>query len=227
LHVFQSREQPPLPRPDRFFDLVYALSVFTHVSDHWAEWLLELHRVLAPGGLLLATFLHEPHWEAYHQGPWDEERIGMNVIKKWNPWDAGGPLVFHSEWWIREHWGRAFDVLHFESADPQEPEGQGAVLLRATPVQLTQASLREPADDPRELAALQTNVEQLHGEAAELYSHASAVTASHQGLAANLDRLEAEVERLRTELASISQSQSWRLTRPLRAASAALRRARR
>jgi SAM-dependent methyltransferase len=227
LHVFQSGEQPPLPLPDRFFDLVYALSVFTHVSDHWAEWLLELHRVLAPGGLLLATFLHEPHWEAYHQGPWDEERIGMNVIKKWNPWDAGGPLVFHSEWWIREHWGRAFDVLHFEPTDPQEPEGQGAVLLRAKPVQLTQASLREPADDPRELAALQTNIAQLHEEAAELYSHASAVTASHQGLAANLERLEAEVERLQTELASISQSQSWRLTRPLRAASAALRRARR
>jgi SAM-dependent methyltransferase len=227
LHVFQSGEQPPLPRPDRFFDLVYALSVFTHVSDHWVEWLLELHRVLPPGGLLLATFLHEPHWSAYRQGPWDENRIGMNVIKRWNPWDAGGPLVFHSEWWIREHWGRAFDVLHFEPTDPEEPEGQGAVLLRARPVQPTEADLRKLANDPRELAALQTNVEQLHQEAAELYSHGSAVTASYQELAASVERMEAEVARLQAELASISNSHSWRLTGPFRAAVAALRLAKR
>jgi SAM-dependent methyltransferase len=227
LHVFRSDEQPRLPQADGFFDLVYALSVFTHVTNHWAGWLLELHRVLKPGGLLMATFLHEPHWSTYRQGAWDEDRIGMNVIKRWNPWDAGGPLVFHSEWWIREHWGRAFDVLLFEPTDPEEPEGQGAVLLRARPVQLTQSDLRQPADDPRELAALQTNVEQLHEEAAELFSQVSAVTASHQDLAANFGRLEADVERLQTELASISQSHSWRLTGPLRAASAALRRAKR
>jgi SAM-dependent methyltransferase len=225
LHVFQSGEQPQLPQPDGFFDLVYALSVFTHVSAHWAGWLLELHRVLAPGGLLMATFLHEPHWSAYRQGPWDEDRIGMNVIKRWNPWDAGGPLVFHSEWWIREHWGRAFDVLLLERADPEDPEGQGAVLLRARPVQLTQADLREPSNDPRELSALQTNVEQLHQEAVELYSHASAVTASHQELAANIEQLEAEVARLQAELANMGDSRSWRLTRPLRATGAVFRRA--
>jgi SAM-dependent methyltransferase len=98
LHVFRSGELPNLPQPDGYFDLVYAFSVFTHLSDEWAGWLLELHRVLKPDGLLFATFLTEPHWQTYEQGAWDEDRVGMNVIKKWNPWDTGGPLVFHSEW---------------------------------------------------------------------------------------------------------------------------------
>jgi chromosome segregation ATPase len=111
------------------------------------------------------------------------------------------------------------------------------VLLQARPVQLTQADLREPADDPRELAALRTNIEQLHEEAAELYSHVSAVNASNQELAKNIERLSAEHEqvsaeheelsaehkRLQAELATISDSRSWRYTRPFRSARAVLR----
>src|SRR5439155_20413507 len=80
LHVFQSGELPGLPQPDEFFDVVYAFSVFTRLTDHWAGWLLELHRVLKPDGLLFATFLNRPHWQEYEQGEGDEESVGMNVI---------------------------------------------------------------------------------------------------------------------------------------------------
>ncbi len=31
--------------------------MFSHLTDAWSTWLLELHRVLAPGGLLLATVM--------------------------------------------------------------------------------------------------------------------------------------------------------------------------
>jgi SAM-dependent methyltransferase len=160
-HVFQNGESPGLPRPDGFFDLVYALSVFTHLGDHWADWLLELRRVLKPEGLLFATFLNEAHWPIYGRGEWDEDSVGMNVIRKWNPWDEGGPIVFHSEWWIREHWGRAFDVVSLERRDPSDAAGgQGAVLLRRRPIQLGPAELDRPGDDPRELEAARHNVEQ-------------------------------------------------------------------
>jgi SAM-dependent methyltransferase len=224
LHVFQSRELPSLPQPDGFFDLVYAFSVFTHLADHWAGWLLELHRVLEPEGLLFATFLSEPHWETYEQGAWDEDRVGMNVIKKWNPWDTGGPIVFHSEWWIREHWGRVFEIVSLETRDPDESEGQGAALLRSRPERLQQADVERPGDDPRELEALRTNVEQLHREAGELSAQLSEVTASQGELPAKLEPLEAELARLQAELAGISKSRSWQLTAPLRATAALFRR---
>jgi SAM-dependent methyltransferase len=226
LHVFQSHEEPGLPRPDGFFDFAYALSVFTHLTDHWAGWLLELHRVLKPDGLLLATFLNEPTWAEFGRGRWDEERTGMLVTKKWNPWDSGGPIVFHSEWWIREHWGRAFDVLELERSDPDDV-GQGAALLRARPVRLSPAELEQRADDPRELDALELNLEQLHAEAAELFSQLGAVTARNQHLSAELERVQAETALAQAELESISSSNSWRLTRPLRVGRALLRRTKR
>ena len=225
LHVFESGELPSLPQPDGFFDLVYAFSVFTHLTDHWAGWLLELHRVLKPGGLLFATFLNEPFWEIYGHGEWDEDRVGMNVIKKWNPWEAGGPIVFHSEWWIRAHWGRAFEVLFLERFDPVEaPAGQGATLLRRREEQPTAEELKRPAGDPRELAAAQQNLEQLHQEADELFTWLSEVNDSHVALAHNLEELRAEVERLQAALTGMARSRSWRFTAPLRSAAAVLRR---
>jgi SAM-dependent methyltransferase len=47
---------PPLPYPSEHFDLVYCLSVFTHLSESMQDlWLAELNRILKPGGVLLLT----------------------------------------------------------------------------------------------------------------------------------------------------------------------------
>ena len=40
----------PLPFGDGSFQMIYAGSVFTHIADLADAWLLELRRVLAPGG---------------------------------------------------------------------------------------------------------------------------------------------------------------------------------
>lgn len=49
--------EPPLPYSDEQFDLVYALSVFTHLRlDLQFTWVWELHRLLRPGGIVFATF---------------------------------------------------------------------------------------------------------------------------------------------------------------------------
>jgi SAM-dependent methyltransferase len=110
LRAFVNDEQPPLPRPDDSFDLIYALSVFTHLTDTWSAWLLELHRVLAPRGTLIASFLGAGMIEAVADEPWSEDRIGMNVLNAGRSWDRGGPSVLLSPWWIREHWGQAFEI---------------------------------------------------------------------------------------------------------------------
>ncbi|MBM3973547.1 MAG: class I SAM-dependent methyltransferase [Planctomycetes bacterium] len=48
--------RPPLPFPDASFDLVYALSVFSHLNlDQQHAWMRELVRVTKPDGLVLAS----------------------------------------------------------------------------------------------------------------------------------------------------------------------------
>jgi ubiquinone/menaquinone biosynthesis C-methylase UbiE len=45
-----------LPYPNNFFDAIYGLSVFTHLSAKMhQEWFVELLRVLKPGGVILVT----------------------------------------------------------------------------------------------------------------------------------------------------------------------------
>ncbi len=51
--------EPHLPFPDDHFDLIYAGSVFTHMADLAVAWLLELKRVLKPGGRAYLTFNDE------------------------------------------------------------------------------------------------------------------------------------------------------------------------
>jgi len=179
LHVFRNEEAPPLPLDSDSFDLIWAISVFTHIADQWAGWLLEIHRILREGGLLFATIHGPDRAEEWAKVPHDEQRgrsvprreadrIGMNVLNYGRSWDKGGPTVFHSEWWLREHWGRAFDVDSVEEhgvmLGPQW-NGQGVVLLRKRVVEITAEELeRIDTDDAREIEALRHNLRQLHYE---------------------------------------------------------------
>jgi SAM-dependent methyltransferase len=55
---------PPTMFSDGNFDLVYAISVFTHINEgHQLEWLPELHRILKPGGLLVLTVHGKHSWQ--------------------------------------------------------------------------------------------------------------------------------------------------------------------
>jgi SAM-dependent methyltransferase len=52
------RPDPPLEFPDSSFDVVLAISIFTHFDEaEQFAWLAEIRRILRPGGLLLATTL--------------------------------------------------------------------------------------------------------------------------------------------------------------------------
>jgi SAM-dependent methyltransferase len=49
---------PPTDLPGQAFDLVYAVSVFTHLDEERQRaWIAELHRLLRPAGLLIVTTL--------------------------------------------------------------------------------------------------------------------------------------------------------------------------
>ena len=51
-----NQPDPPLQYAEKSFDLVYAISVFTHLDQErqW-RWFKELHRILRPGGWLLIS----------------------------------------------------------------------------------------------------------------------------------------------------------------------------
>jgi predicted SAM-dependent methyltransferase len=56
IHFFLNELNPPLRHPDNKFDLVYCISVFTHLSaETGINWANELFRVLKPGGILVIT----------------------------------------------------------------------------------------------------------------------------------------------------------------------------
>lgn len=51
-----SPQAPPLPYEDSQFDLVAAISIWSHYGERYARaWLEEMHRVIRPGGHLLMT----------------------------------------------------------------------------------------------------------------------------------------------------------------------------
>jgi SAM-dependent methyltransferase len=193
-------EEPPLPYPAEHFDLVWAVSVFTHLTDSWSRWLVEIRRVLRPGGLFVATFAGSGYAVALADPPWceewDENRIGMNALLPAAPWEEGGPAVFHSRWWLAEHWGRAFEILETRADGLAAVPGlgQGILLLRKDERgDVTAAELEAPSDDPREFAALRHNRAQLAREI--------------KGLAQQIDALGEHASALATER---DHSEEWR-----------------
>ncbi len=193
--VFCNEAEPPLPLDASSLDLVYAFSVFTHLADTWAQWLLELHRVLRPGGTLIATFLG-PGGHAQLGRPWDEDRIGMLVtIPNETFVDSSGPVIYHSEWWLREYWGRVFDIVEYrpwaytDDGPAAGPFGHGCVALRKRDVTVTLAELERHSADPREWTAMHENLAVLHEREAAWRARATAAEA---------------------ELEAIRSSRSWR-----------------
>ena len=90
MHIFRNAEEPPLPFADGSLDLIIATSVFTHLHQTWSRWLVEMHRLLAGDGLLIATFLGKEHIGMFNE-EWAEDRIGMNVLRPLQGWDSAGP----------------------------------------------------------------------------------------------------------------------------------------
>jgi SAM-dependent methyltransferase len=76
--------EPPLPYADCSFDLVYAFSIFTHLSVDLADrWIAELVRILKPGGYAWFTI----HGERYRERllPEEQARFDAGEIVVWLP----------------------------------------------------------------------------------------------------------------------------------------------
>ncbi len=60
VHFIHNGLEPPIPIECDFFDVVYCISVFTHLSEerHY-QWIDEINRLLKPGGIFIGTFQGE------------------------------------------------------------------------------------------------------------------------------------------------------------------------
>jgi SAM-dependent methyltransferase len=125
---------PPLPFEDGRFDLIYAISVFSHLDRGVAAlWLAELRRVLAPDGLALLS-VHGPHafeqfrtgavttsWcspAVFRRGPLGPDEFVFIPYRRsfWTDADLPGVgreygLAFQGGEHTRASWGRALQVV--------------------------------------------------------------------------------------------------------------------
>lgn len=124
---------PPLPYEDESFDLVYAVSVFTHLpEDLQRAWLFELRRVVKPGGLVLTTKLDAGEYDLVPEPV--KQLAAETGFAYWGEADLtdGLPdvyrLAYHTDAYVERVWGTYFEVLHIGSHDINRT--QDAVLMR-------------------------------------------------------------------------------------------------
>jgi ubiquinone/menaquinone biosynthesis C-methylase UbiE len=139
-HFLVSTTLPHLPFEDRYFDLIYCGSVFTHIEDLADAWLLELRRILKPGGLLYVTIHDENTVRLLAQERHHALAKKMTANEKYNEYvqsDYGvftvyrGPdsqVFYHRDYFCRMV-SPAFRVL---SVAPEAYGYQTAMLLEKT-----------------------------------------------------------------------------------------------
>jgi SAM-dependent methyltransferase len=134
LHWSLSSFAPPLPYAPESFELVYSISVFSHLDRGLqSQWLRELRRVLVPGGVALLS-VHGPHafeafrakrvrtsWcpaEVFARAPLagDEFVFVPYVRSLWNVGELPGVggaygLAFQGPEYVHSNWGRELQVV--------------------------------------------------------------------------------------------------------------------
>ena len=109
---FQIGEVPTIPFEDNSFDVVYAISVLSHIHTTWHQWLMEIRRILKPDGVFIVSFMGQtPMEEMLGEPYWNRAAdFGMIVKGPHHNWNEGGPMIFVSPDWIKSFWGSLFDI---------------------------------------------------------------------------------------------------------------------
>ncbi|MFO0953673.1 MAG: class I SAM-dependent methyltransferase [Isosphaeraceae bacterium] len=121
----------PLASPDASFDFVYALSVFTHLSESLQTfWRDELVRVLRPGGHLFLTTHGEFYLDRLDEAQQKDFQAGKLVVVQAGRQGSNHCATFHPESYVRGPLAEGFDVVDFMPRGALGNPCQDAVLLR-------------------------------------------------------------------------------------------------
>ncbi len=110
---------PPLPIESNLFDCVYAISVFTHLSErlHY-QWIKELFRIIRPNGILIFT----THGDYYAEqlSPIDKKKYYAGCLVVKGHIKEGKKLFasYHPPQWVKNELLKDSIVLkHIQNAD--------------------------------------------------------------------------------------------------------------
>jgi ubiquinone/menaquinone biosynthesis C-methylase UbiE len=136
---------PHLPFEDNQFDLIYCSSVFTHITGLPEMWMMELRRIMKPGGRMYAT-VHDKHTlEVLLGAKYPREQHCPFMIRKFVPQsalerndfaimtimgDAKRAQVFYDMEWLKRHWKPYMDVLSVL----EEAQGHQTAMVLQKPV---------------------------------------------------------------------------------------------
>jgi SAM-dependent methyltransferase len=125
--------EPPLRYRSHRFDLVYAFSIFTHLTEpQQTAWIKELGRVTKPEGLLIITV----NGDRYIEGDplWRAEQTayakGELVVRREDLAGQNACVAFHPETYVREKLARGFEIVDFLAAGAKGNPPQDAYVLR-------------------------------------------------------------------------------------------------
>jgi len=116
---FAIGEDPPVALAPASFDVVVAVSVFTHLAeDPQRDWREELHRLLRPGGLFVATTL-PPHLVSMvpNLSPAQSDELDRRgFLYAPGPGPFNQNAAFHSRAFLEETWQPLFRLVDFRPA---------------------------------------------------------------------------------------------------------------
>jgi SAM-dependent methyltransferase len=114
----RNRLDPPLPYEDGSFDFIYALSVFTHLTESQQHaWIAELRRVVRIGGTVLFT-THGPtfpHQDPTFRTPEVAARLECGELLVIDPDHAGSNRcgTLHPRSWVERNMLNGFELLEY------------------------------------------------------------------------------------------------------------------
>jgi cyclopropane fatty-acyl-phospholipid synthase-like methyltransferase len=127
----QNLERPPLRYEDASFDFIYAISVFTHLTEELQHaWIQELRRVLAPNGVLAITTKGISRLEPLGSNERTRFEQGNLVVRDGRYSGRNLCAAFHPERYVREVLAAELDVVDFRPATDDGSQSQDLWLLR-------------------------------------------------------------------------------------------------
>jgi SAM-dependent methyltransferase len=130
-HFKISNYTPGLDFPDSKFDLVYAVSIFTHLkTEVVVQWFTEFRRVITSGGYLIFTTMGEKFIGSLTRSERDQFMGGNPIVKTGAYSSSNLCRAYHPYDFVLKELKSDFTLIDFSAAAAKGTPGQDLYLFR-------------------------------------------------------------------------------------------------